>query len=289
MPSFRGILPIFRGPFLERIAQGKHHSVLREILTNLPSKISFPSEAPLKKWYNVLYRLLLKNYQCEYVYKNAIAHQLYLKYHNPEEALLTDEFDVGQSRADVVVINDTSTVYEIKTEFDSLDRLESQFLDYSRVFDKIFLVTTEKRYKEVLPKLYEPIGIYIMEDGNLHLVREASSNVVNTDPATIFCCMRKPEYLSAINEAFGYVPDVPNGLIWRSSFNLFKGLSSEEAHSLMVDHVVTRSSRKPFTKHIREVPDPLGYACLAINRPRWIPKIFVSSVMESLEEPVLQY
>lgn len=287
MPSFRGILPIFRGPFLERIAQGKHHYALREILTTLPSKVTLPADAPLKRWYDVFYKLLLKNYQCEYVFKNTIAHQLYLKYHEPEEALITDEFKVGQSRADVVVINKTSTVYEIKTEFDSLERLESQFQNYSRVFDKIYLVTTEKRYKEVITQLSEPIGIYIMENGHLHRVRKASPNVANTDPATIFCCMRKPEYLSAIKEAFGHVPDVPNGLVWRSSFNLFKSLSSEEAHRLMVDRVVTRSSRKPFTKLSKVIPNPLRYSCLVLNRPRWIPGVFVSSVMEKLEEPVL--
>lgn len=284
MSSFRGIIPIFKGPFLECIARGKHHSVLRELLTHLPSCISFSEKNPLAEWYDVLYSMLLGNYKCEYIYKNSIALQLYLKFHNPQQALLTDEFNIGQSRADVVVFNRTSTVYEIKTEFDTMNRLESQLFDYARVFDNIYVVTTSKRYKDVLNELDNMIGIYIMEErGELHRVRDASSNKSSTDPAAIFCCMRRAEYLSALEEEFGYEQDVPNGHIWRRAFNLFKEIPPERAHELMVNNVSKRAANKPFSQRLRDIPKPLKYTCLSFNRNKSV----VPRVIEKLGDPVL--
>lgn len=40
------------------------------------------------------------------------------------------EFNVGASKADLAVFNGTSTVYEIKSEIDSTERLKSQMGDY---------------------------------------------------------------------------------------------------------------------------------------------------------------
>lgn len=60
------------------------------------------------------------------------------------------EFWVDMSKADSVVLNGTSTVYEIKTEFDNLSRLPQQLTDYSKVFDHINVVTHERGVAAVL-------------------------------------------------------------------------------------------------------------------------------------------
>ena len=182
-----------------------------------------------------------------------------------------------------MIINDTSTVYEIKTEFDSMSRLKFQLHDYSRVFDKIYLVTTEKNYMSATSMLDGSVGLYLMRhDGYVEKVKEAESNAHNTDPEAIFSCLRKKEYLSAIKDVYGYIPDFPMGLIWRECIKLFMKLTSEKAHELMVKHTVKRSLNKPFSQHIKRIPIPISYICLASNRPRWI----VPEVIEALDEPV---
>ena len=286
MVAFGCLLQLFRGPILERIAHGTHRPVFHELIDYFSFESAPPISAKLSEWYPYLYDVLLEKYRCEYVYKNSIAQQLYLLEHpNPKKALLTDEFNIGQSRADVVVINDTSTVYEIKSEFDSFSRLEAQLLDYSRVFDKIYLVTTEHKYKE-FSKINSSIGFYVMDDdGSLHRIKEAPSNKHNTDPGAIFSCMRKTEYIPAIKEIFGYVPDVPNGIIWRECYNIFKDLSPEEAHRLLVSYTVRRSAKKPFMDFINDVPESLLYTCLASNRHKRI----VPRFMEALEKPLLEF
>ena len=58
---------------------------------------------------------------------------------------MTDEIRSVKSRGDVAILNGTSTVYEIKSHYDSFDRLDGQLADYKRVFDHIYLATTEKK------------------------------------------------------------------------------------------------------------------------------------------------
>ena len=60
----------------------------------------------------------------EYIYKAALTHNVLLGTHSLKTASMLAEFRVGQCKADVAILNGTSTVYEIKSERDSLDRLE---------------------------------------------------------------------------------------------------------------------------------------------------------------------
>ena len=217
--SYWGILPIFRGPFLERIAHDQHHSTIRE-LGDYFSSFSPPSASdPLENWFDFFYTLLTEQYRCEYVYKNTLANNVYLAgRHSLQNSLLTDELRSGNSRADVVIINGTSTVYEVKSKYDSLNRLEGQITDYRKVFDRIYVVTTAEKIKAVSSKIDPVIGILVLnENGQLDEVKEAQSNKANTEPATIFDCMRKVEYCSIVKRQFGYIPNVPNSKLYRES------------------------------------------------------------------------
>jgi hypothetical protein len=72
----------------------------------------------------------------------------------------------GFSRADIACLNKTFTGFEIKSDYDSLGRLKVQIEYYNSVFDKIYLVTTNKHLsssKKVLPKHW---GVYLAKKTN---------------------------------------------------------------------------------------------------------------------------
>ena len=71
------------------------------------------------------------------------------------------------------------------------------------------------------------------EGGTLDEIKEAESNKANTDPAAIFDCMRRTEYCSAIKDACGYVPDVPNSKLYIETSKLFCQLDPSDAHDLI--------------------------------------------------------
>lgn len=249
------------------------------------SSLSPPSvRAPLKDWFEFFYSLLVTKYRCEYVYKNTIATSLYLsERHSLKDSLLTNEFRIGKSRADVAILNGTSTVYEVKSEYDSFDRLESQIADYRKVFDRIFVVTTDEKAQSVERKVDSPIGVMSLGyDGHLSVVREAQSNKANADPGNIFDCMRRAEFCSVVRDQFGYVPDVPNSQLYRESKNLFCKLTPTAAHDLMVQKVKIRERRRPFWDLINCAPASLKHACLSFSKS---PALAVE-IRERLEHPL---
>ena len=281
--QFSAISPIFRGPFLARVAIGDHAQVLRE-LANFYSEFSPPkADQKLSLWFDFFYDLMIRRYRSEYIYKNIIATELYLKNESFQRSLFTSEWRVGTSRTDVVILNGTSTVYEIKSNYDSFDRLDTQLADYAKVFDRIFLVTTAEKANLMKDQLDGVIGVMCINDqGELEEVKPPISNKSNTDPKTIFNCMRQSEFQEAVNKAFGYVPNVPNSLLYTECIKLFRQLAPEQAHDLMVDCVRKRGKPKPYVDLIRSAPDSLKHACLEFSRPQFM----ASKIKEKLLEPL---
>ncbi|MEG4678891.1 hypothetical protein B1H42_00475 [Enterobacter cloacae subsp. cloacae] len=76
----------------------------------------------------------------------AVHHKLLKESHLDPECLVIDEFSIslGASRADIAVVNGVLHGYELKSEFDSLERLPLQIKHYSAVMDKVTLVVAEK-------------------------------------------------------------------------------------------------------------------------------------------------
>lgn len=285
--QFGAISPIFRGPFLARVAIGDHTRVLSE-LADFYSDFSPPkAHQKLSHWFDFFYDLMFQYYRSEYVYKNTIATELYLKNESLQASLLTSELRVGSSRIDVVILNGTSTAYEIKSKYDSLDRLDTQLADYARVFDRIFLVTTEEKANLVKNQVDDVVGVmYLNDEGEFEEVKPPLSNKLNTDPTTIFNCMRQSEFREAVDRAFGYVPKVPNALLYRECIKLFQQLAPEQAHDLMVECVRKRGKRKPYVDLIRSAPNSLKHACLDFSRPQSMAAKIEEKLLEPLEKVV---
>ena len=277
---FYAISPIFKAPFLERIARGTHCSLFKELREHFPTPLE---DKPLKDWFDFFYDILLEKYRCEYVYKNILTTQLFLEgKHFPQDCWLINEWRVNKSRADIVIMNGESTTYEIKSKFDSLDRLESQIADYQKVFDKIYIVTTEEKVKSVLNKVGKAIGIYELKKDKLEEIQEPESNKANTDPATIFDCLHQGEYLSIIEEKFGDTPDVPSGILFAESKKLFCQLEPTEAHDSMVERIRKRGKRKPYMDLVENAPDSLKHACFSFSKTQAMAK----KIKKRLKEPL---
>lgn len=89
----------------------------------------------------------------------AVHHKLLKESHLDPDCLVVDEFSIslGASRADIAVINGVIHGYELKSEYDSLERLPLQIKHYSSVMDKVTLVVAEKHLEGAL-KLIEVGG-----------------------------------------------------------------------------------------------------------------------------------
>lgn len=113
--------------------------------------------------------LLRKNYLSNEVVNDMIFNYYFcervIKYHfikhlkDQLNHIVAFEMNIGGSRIDICRINGSSYAYEIKTEYDTFDRLETQMQDYLRTFEKVYVVVPLGRVKDVKNLIPESCGI----------------------------------------------------------------------------------------------------------------------------------
>ena len=93
------------------------------------------------------------------------------KYAQDINTKIIDEFKInhGSSRADVAVVNGIMHGYEIKSDFDNLDRLPSQAEAYSKIFDKVTLVLGTKHLDKALKIIPSWWGVTLAIKNNRNL------------------------------------------------------------------------------------------------------------------------
>jgi hypothetical protein len=97
-------------------------------------------------------------------------------------AVLLEELGLrcGTARADLVVVNGALKVYEIKSQQDSLIRLENQSSIYSQIFDTVTLVVAERhlRLAQAIIPMWWGIEVATLNSSfvNLEVVRNEAPN-----------------------------------------------------------------------------------------------------------------
>jgi hypothetical protein len=228
------------------------------------------------------YRYLLSDYRNEYVFKNTLANKLVFGRHSPATASLLNEFRVNDSIADTVVINGTSTVYEIKTEYDTLVRLPAQLNDYSKIFDKVYVVTHERAVSAVKAMAFPHVGILLLTGrGTLQVRREASSNIPNLDLRILFMSLRKSEF-TRILLRHKLLPDVGATKFWAACQQQFAKLPREVAHAEAIFELRLRTTGAERVEFLRQLPPCLRL--LGFAEPFSRPKR--RTLLENLQSPL---
>ncbi len=111
--------------------------------------------------------------------------------HAQKDTLVIDELGLnhGKCRADIAVVNGQFVGYEIKSNNDSLRRLEEQVKSYNAVFDKVSIIVGDRYIKSIQNYIPEWWGIIVSIKGsrgavNFNIVRKAQMNK-NIDPISI--------------------------------------------------------------------------------------------------------
>lgn len=254
---------LFTSSFVSRIIQNQYQDFLFYLLKQSGYEQKLKKTMLLSDLLDNIYRFLCCQYRCEYIYKNTLANNILLSRHSLKSSMLLSEFRVENSKVDLVIINGTSNAYEIKTELDSLDRLQKQVNTYKKFFDKVFIVTHEKNVYRILKEISEHIGILVLSKKNsLSVVREAVSNKQKIVPSAVFDSLTKKEYTSIIKYKFGFIPDVPNTKIYNDCKQLFCSLDPREVHSLALQALRTRNIDTCQQELVSNAPKSLKFLCM---------------------------
>jgi hypothetical protein len=250
---------IFTPLVLDSVAEKGNSSYLTEVCSNSLLLNKIDVGLPFSDFLQKVYSFLFKNYRNEYIYKNVLANKILLGKHSLNTAQMLTEFRAGKCKADAVILNGTSTVYEIKSEFDSFNRLKNQLNAYMQVFDHVNVITSKQQAEKLLNVIPEMVGILIVTGRNtIFTLRESISNKKNIEPEVLFDSMRKNEYLKVIEKICGAVPTVPNTQIFKECKRLYSNTDPEVAHDLTMAELKKRIETKSLTNFLKNAPDSLS-------------------------------
>lgn len=258
---------IFSNSHFKRVISNGKSKFIDAKIDKYVQSLELNKGATRKDALEAFYSYLLSEYRCEYVYKNFITKKILLGRHSLNTSTLLNEFRVGSSLADLVLINGKSVVYEIKTELDTPERLEDQLKDYRKAFTHIYLVTHHSLTEKYLSILNDDdVGVIALTDDlTLPEIREAKYTSRYLDITTMFKSLRKEEYSNVIETEYGKVPEVPNMYYFKGCLKLAKQMKPERFHRLMSTELKKRKPKEtiPFQKNL--LPDFLTNICLTID------------------------
>lgn len=233
---------------------------------------SVPADSSLGEAFDAAYALLLRHRRSEYVYKAQLVNKLVFGRHSPRTAAALLEMPMGSSCADLMVLNGTSTIYEVKTDLDQFARLGSQLHDYSSRAEYVYVVVSEARARAAEERAPENVGVLALRrSGALATVRDAQSNLPNLDVDHLFHLLRSIEVQSVLTRAGLASPDADAPVDWAVSRERFNTLQVELAHAETIRQLrqraqssATLASQEGFPHSLRA----LAYATTLSGRGR---------------------
>ena len=187
----------------------------------------------------------------EYIYRAALTQRVLMGKHSLNTACMLTEFRAGACKADLAILNGTATVYEIKSERDSLARLANQVENYKKVFAKVYVIASEDHVGSVFETVPADVGVLKLSSRHqISTVREAEDRPDRICPATVFESLRA---------------DVPNTLRHSAMRERFEKLDPTAVHVAMVDTLKRTRDLAPLKDLVDRLPQSLHAAALSIQ------------------------
>lgn len=206
-----------------------------------------------------------EGYRHEYVYKAALTHKILRGKHSLQTASMINEFRVGDCKADVVILNGTATVYEVKSERDSLTRLERQIAAYATVFAKVYVISAESHIRAVANMVPDFVGILCLNNRHqISTLRDAADRPDRTSPGAIFDSIRTEEARMILSSFGVSVPQVPNTELHAVLREAFLKLDPIRAQEGMVRVLKRTRNLLTLSALVDQLPPSLQTAALSV-------------------------
>ncbi len=192
-----------------------------------------------------VYKFMSDSYRNEYFYQNTLLNKLLLKKHSISTTTALTQIPIGKSKADFILINGKAVVYEIKTELDTFERLDTQLKDYYKAFDHVCLVTSEKHYKRAVSLLENTsVGIYVLTRRNTissKLKKEPAADNSNLDHTAIFKVLHKREYENILLKYYGKLPVASPAFYYGACLDQFLQIPVLDAYNMALKQLKMRN------------------------------------------------
>lgn len=263
-PQLAAVERLFSSSVVQELARSGKSGLLGRLLLQSTLCDIIPAVEPIRRLFDHAFSFLARSrYRHEYVYKQAITRRVLLGSHSLRTAVMLSEFRVGNCKADLAIVNGTSTVYEIKSERDRLDRLRSQVEAYLRVFARVNVVAGRNHLAQVLASVPEQVGVLTLSKRlSISTIRAATQDVSRIVPAVVFDSLQLHEAALVLETLGVPIPNVPNTERHRVFRSLFVTLDPHAVHDAMIRVLRSTRSMEQQAPLIGSLPESLGSAAL---------------------------
>lgn len=268
--SAASVSSVYRPSTMTVLASGDYVAVA-DCLAPLSSLVTHQQDLTIAEALDLGLKFLGSHYRNEYYFKNTIISRIVFGRHRPTTSSALVELPTRQSIADVVVLNGTSTAYEIKTDLDSFGRLSTQIESYESCFEHVNVVTSESRAARAVTLTPDYVGVLALrKNGALSVIRPSRDGLDRLRPDKMFEILRQEEAMDLLRRTSNFEIDVAPGHSWARYKDKFLELPRETAHVAFVDQLRRRGMRASQLVCHGDFPDSLRALAFGshLSRPR---------------------
>jgi hypothetical protein len=166
--------------------------------------------------------------------------------HSVNTTTALTQVPISKSKADFILINGKAVVYEIKTELDNFERLDTQIKDYYKAFSYVCVVTSESQYERAIGILKDtPVGVYVLTRNNTisaKLRKEPSEECKNLSHTAIFKVLHKREYERILLHYYGYLPATSQVFYYDECLKMFSQIPIMEVYIMALSQLKGRNT-----------------------------------------------
>ncbi len=197
--------------------------------------IANPNGKTFKELISEVYTYMGKKYRTEYYYKNTMLNKLLLNSNKYKSRIALTEVPINKSKADFILIGRKGVVYEIKTELDNIERLDSQINDYYKAFKNVVIVTYPENIPKIENSVSKDVGLMVLTKRNsLKMIRNSNENSSLLDYETIFKLLRKREFENIILKYKMSLPTGSQFMYYKNCLSLIKCIDMERLQKEMI-------------------------------------------------------
>ncbi|MDW7659213.1 MAG: sce7726 family protein [Bacillota bacterium] len=232
--------------FTQRVIYSLMHARSNEVYGSAVQRyIRDPANTDNSTLLREIYRHMAKEHRNEYFYLNTLFNKLLCGKHSISTTTALTQIPIHRSKADLILINGQAVVYEIKTELDTFNRLDTQLCDYFRAFSHVCVVTSESQYGRAAHILAEtPVGIYVLTQQNTlssTLRKEPRADTSKLEHTAIFKVLRKQEYERILLRYYSSLPVASPAFYYGECLKQFSGIPILEAYDLAIRQLKQRN------------------------------------------------
>lgn len=202
-----------------------------DFLIRLGDQIGYPLEPTqeLADYFDEAFkRMEVASARGDFVFRNAVVQKRWLNRHSINTATIVSEHRVGRSRADLVLLNGYATGIEIKSDLDTLSRLQSQIRDYMTVFPQTIVVSGARHVSEIIKAVPASTGVVELTRRNtLKTLVQPIKNYDLIDSDSMAASMSQDEAKKLIAWCGLHLPEVPNTQVWSEIRRVLSGIDRE--------------------------------------------------------------